>query len=65
MEEVWKVVKECMLGAATRACGIAKRRNVVKKRTRWWNDEVQSAVRRKKLLYKKMLDVGTDEARER
>ena len=65
VEEVWKVVKECMLGAATGACGIAKRRNVVKKRTRWWNDEVQSAVRRKKLLYKKMLDVGTDEARER
>ena len=35
----------------------------MKKETRWWNGKGRSAVRRKKMLYKKMLDVGTAEAR--
>ena len=46
-------------------CGIDKRRNGVKKRTRWWNDEVQFAIRRKKILYKEMLNADTEEARQR
>ena len=43
------------MSSAARACGIDKRRNGVRKRTRWWNDEVQFAIRRKKILYKEML----------
>ena len=65
VEEGWKVVKECMLDSAAKACGIEKSRNGRMKRTRWWNDEVQCAVRRKKMMYKQMLDVGTEEARQR
>ncbi len=55
VEEVWKVLKEVIVRSAARACGIDKRRNGVKKRTRWWNDVVQFAIRRKKILYKEML----------
>ena len=51
--------------SATRACGIEKRRNGGMKRTKWWNDEVRCAVRWKKMMYKQMLDVGTEEARQR
>lgn len=40
-----------------------KERNGAKKRMRWWNEEVQLAVR--KMMYKKMLVVSTDEARQR
>ena len=65
VEEVWKVVKEVIVSWAARACGIDKRRNGVKKRMRWWNDEVQFAIRRKKILYKEMLNADTEEARQR
>ena len=65
VEEVWKVVKEVIVSSAAKACGIDKRRNGVKKRTRWWNDEVQFAIRRKKILYKEMLNADTEEARQR
>ena len=46
-----------MLALVSKVCGVAKRRNRVEKRTRWWNEEVQSAVKRKKMLYKRLLDV--------
>ena len=65
VEEVWKVVKEVIVSLAATACGIDKRRNGVKKRARWWNDEVQFAIRRKKILYKEMLNADTEEARQR
>ena len=53
------------MSSAARACGIDKRRNGVKKRTGWWNDEVQFAIRRKKTLYKEMLNADTEEARQK
>ena len=65
VEEVWKVVKEVIVSLAATACGIDKRRNGVEKRARWWNDEVQFAIRRKKILYKEMLNADTEEARQR
>ena len=37
------------------------RRNGAKKRTRWWNDEVQFAIRRKKIPYKVVLKADTEE----
>lgn len=63
MEEAWKVMKECMLVSVSRVCGIEKSRNGEMRRTRWWNDEVQCAVSRKKMTSKLMLDVGREEAR--
>ena len=62
MEEAWKVMKECMLVSVSRVCGIEKRRNA-EMRTRWWNDEVQCEVSRKKMTSKLMFDVGREEAR--
>ena len=31
---------------------------------RWWNEEVKCAVRRKKVLYRRLLDTGTEEAKQ-
>ena len=61
VKEVWKVVKEVIVSSAARACGIDKRRNGTKKRTRWWNDEVPFAIRRKKIPYKVVLKADTEE----
>ena len=59
-------MKECMLPSVSKACDVAKESNSVeKKRTRWWNEEVQSTVKRKKMLYKMLLNTGSDEARQR
>ena len=43
--------------------GYSKRRHSGKKRSRWWNEEVKLAKRRKKPLYKRSLYTGTDEAK--
>ena len=34
------------------------------KRTNWWNEEVRCAVRNKKVMYKRLLDTGTVEAKQ-
>ena len=43
---------------------MAKGRKGGENRTRWWNDEVESAVRRKKVMYRRLLDLGTEEAKK-
>ena len=35
-----------------------------KKRMRWWNDDVEAAVRRKKRAYKRWIEVQTSESRD-
>ena len=35
------------------------------KQTRWWNDDVKSTVRQKKVMYKRLLDFGTEEAKKK
>ena len=35
-----------------------------KKRMKWWNDDVEAAVRRKKRLYKRWIEVRTSESRD-
>ena len=51
------------MGASSGVCGVVKRRHSGGKRSRWWNEEVKLAVRRKKLLYKRYLDKDTEEAK--
>ena len=51
------------MGASSGVYGIFKRRHSGGKRSRWWNEEVKLAVRRKKLLYKRCLDTDMDEAK--
>ena len=56
-------MREGIVGAARKVCGVAKGRKGGENRTRWWNDEVESAVRRKKVMYRRLLDLGTEEAK--
>ena len=63
VERAWKALKEGIVGEAMRVCGTTRRNGEVK-RTRWWNEEVKCAVREKKMLYRKLLDTGTKEAKQ-
>ena len=65
VELAWKELKEGIVGAATKVCGTMRGRSGQAKRTRWWNEEVKSAVQKKKVLYKRLLDTGNVEARQR
>ena len=49
--------------AAMKVCGTTRRRGEAK-RTRWWNEEVKCAVRKKKMMYRRLLDTGTEEAKQ-
>ena len=64
VELAWKEMKDCLVKTATRVCGVSKRRKGAVKRTKWWNEEVRCAVRRKKVMYKRLLDTGTVEAKQ-
>ena len=62
VENAWSESKEDLVGTSSSVCGVVKRRHSGEKTSRWWNEEVKLAVRRKKLWYKRFLDAGTDEA---
>ena len=64
VELAWKKLKEGLVGAAIKVCGTTKKRRGEAKRTRWWNEEVKCAVRRKKVLYRRLLDTGMEEAKQ-
>ena len=55
-------VQSVVMETAECVCGRKKCRND-KQRTRWWNKEVETAVR-KKIAYKRWLQVKTREAKE-
>ena len=61
----WKEMREGIVGAVRKACGVVKGRKGYGKQTRWWNDEVKSAVRWKKVMYRRLLDLGTEEAKKK
>ena len=63
IEMAWKELKDGLVGAAMMVCGSTRRRKGEAKRMRWWNEEVKSAVRKKKVLYRRLLNTGTEEAR--
>ena len=63
VEKAWKELKEGIVEAASRVCGVVKRTKCRKKRSRWWNEEVREAVKKKKLMYRRLLDTGTEESR--
>ena len=63
VELAWKELKEGIVGAATKVCGTMRGRSGQVKRTRWWNEEVKSAVQKKKVLYNVFIDSVTREAR--
>ena len=63
VELAWKELKEGIVGAGMKVCGTTRRRGEAK-RTRWWNEEVKYAVRKKKMMYRRLLDTETEEAKQ-
>ena len=59
----WEEFKGGILGTTEEVCGRKKGQNG-KKRTGWWDKEVKAAIRKKKMAYKRWLQVKTEEARE-
>ena len=64
IEMAWKELKDGIVGAAMMVCGSTRGRKGEAKHTRWWNEEVKSAVRKKEVLYRRLLNTGTEEARQ-
>ena len=62
VEKAWIELKEGIVGAASRVNGIVRMKRRGEKRSRWWND-VRELVRKKKLMYRRLLDTGTEDAR--
>ena len=62
-EEVWAEFKEGILSTAVEVCGV-RQHNEQRKRTRWWNEEVKEAVRKKKVAYMMWLQRKTSEAKD-
>ena len=60
----WKEMKECIVGTARNLCGVVKGRKGSEKHTRWCNNEVKVAVRQKKAMYRRLLNLGTEEAKK-
>ena len=54
----WQEFRSVVMEAAEGVCGRKKCRND-KQRTRWWNKEVETAVRKQKIAYKRWLQVKT------
>ena len=65
VELAWKEMKECIVGTARNLCEVVKGRKESDTHTRWWNDEVKVAVRRKKSMYRSLLNLRTEEAKKK
>ena len=63
VELTWEELKGSVVEVATEVCRVSRRKRGIK-RTKWWNEEVQKAVVAKKVAYRKMLEVETDESRQ-
>ena len=59
VKEAW--VKEAIMSMAVEVCGM-KQSKGQQKRTKWWNNEVKEAVRKKKVAYIVWLQQKTSEA---
>ena len=56
VELAWNKMKEGIVGRAKNLCGVVKGRKGSEKHTRWWNDQVKVAVRRKKSYVQKVTE---------
>ena len=63
-EEVWEDMKDILVTKATEICGKTSGKPKEEKDTWWWNDEVQAAIKAKKLALKQMKDNENDTTRE-
>ena len=63
VDRMWEEFKGDILGTAEEVCGRRKGQSG-KKRTGWWGKEVEAVIRKKKMAYKRWLQVKTEEAKE-
>ena len=63
VERAWGEFKGSVLGTAEAVCGKRNIRSDIK-RTKWWNCDVEDAVRKKKGAYKRWIQVQTSESRD-
>ena len=63
VERVWREFKESIMSTAIVVCG-AKRCGDRHKQTGWWNEEVRTAVSRRKRAYKRWLQMKTTRAKK-
>lgn len=63
----WNEFKDTLLTVSKTVCGVSgmNGHNSVRKATVWWTEEVQEAVKAKKLAYKQLLTSRSDEAKAR
>ena len=64
LEERWKILKETMVTAVEKVCGLITVNNRVK-HTKWWNDDIKQIVKKKKEIYKLYLRTKSQEDREK
>ena len=64
VEMAWEELKGAVVEVASEVCGVSRKKRGVR-RTKWWDEEVKKAVAAKKVAYRKMLEVETEEARQR
>ena len=60
----WKWLKGVVVEVANEVCRVSRKKRGVK-RTKWWKEEVQKVVASKKVAYRRMLEVETEESRQR
>ena len=48
VEAAWMELKDGLVEAARNVCGVGRSRKEGEKRTKWWNEEVKKAIRKKK-----------------
>ena len=60
----WEELKGAAIEVANEVCRVSRRKREAK-RTKWWNEEVQKAVAAKKVACRRMLEVETEESRQR
>ena len=61
IEMAWKELKDGLVGVAMMVCWSTRGRKGKANQTRWWKEEVKSAVRKMKVLYRRLLYTGTEE----
>ena len=64
VEMAWDELKGAVVEVASEVSRVSRKKRGAK-RTKWWNEEVKKAVAAKKMAYRKMLEVETDESRQR
>ena len=63
IEEVWAGFKEGILSTAVEVCGV-RHSKWQRKRTRWWNEVVKEAVKKKKVAYLMCLQRKTPKSKD-